>query len=84
MQQQFSVLGGPHDGADLDSAGARLQETVANVGGRLFAYQADENVYSFVVAASSPRDACSTVTAVFRSVYGRQWWAEVAAIGNLN
>lgn len=84
VRQQFSVRGGPHDGADFTSAEAQLRESVDNVGGRFFAHEPDENVYGFVVDASSPRDAFAIVTAVFRPVYGRQWWAEVATTGNLN
>ena len=35
--------------------------------------------FAFELEADSPADACELVTALFRSVYGMNWWADVTA-----
>ena len=35
--------------------------------------------FAFELEADSPAEACELVTALFRSVYGLNWWADVTA-----
>ena len=75
----YSVRGGPHAGIDHADAESELQDEARRIGARSFAHDADGGVYTFVIEATTAPLACIAVTGVFRPVYGRSWWAEVAS-----
>jgi hypothetical protein len=80
---RFRVVAGPKPGADSHDAEPRLRSALARVGATGIHTSADRGRrYTFEIESESPETAFGIVTRAFRSVYGLEWWAEVAQLGN--
>jgi len=74
----FLVLAGPDPCADRPEAVQEFRIEAVRVGVRgLRVSSGGRTEFRFELDADSPQSACSLVTALFREIYGLNWWAQV-------
>jgi hypothetical protein len=81
--QVFRVEAGPRDGAGGAATESRLRAELAQIGVRHLRVPTGSHCeYGFELAAETVGQALDKVTRVFRSVYGSNWWADVAQVAD--